>query len=268
MKTSLPGVFSAVKKDGTVYYRASITYKSKHISLGSFANPKEANAAYKEANMIMRGETDNDILSYDPSRNTISFYKWVMLINLRDNGIYCRGPIYLRNRYFEYYLDTKTILRFNADELFYYTNHSIQRRGGHLFVTDYGSQLNILNRYGIPSHAVADRDYYFKNGDPGDFRTGNIVIINPYHGVLSDTSKGRTVYTARIHVNGDMIVGRYDEEIDAAIAYNKAAATLRANGFKINHPENYIEDISDMEYKIRYEKVKISKRIKNARPNQ
>ena len=76
------------------------------------------------------------------------------MINLRDNGIYCRGPIYLRNRYFEYYLDKDTILRFDASELFYYTHHSIQRRGGHLFVADYGSQLNVYARYGIKSFAV------------------------------------------------------------------------------------------------------------------
>ena len=30
------GVFRAVKKDGTVYYRASLTRHGKHISLGSY----------------------------------------------------------------------------------------------------------------------------------------------------------------------------------------------------------------------------------------
>ena len=53
----LPGVFKATKKDGTVYYRASLTYKTKHISLGSFATEEEAAMAYTEANQII----------YDPS---------------------------------------------------------------------------------------------------------------------------------------------------------------------------------------------------------
>ena len=48
-----PGVFSAKKKDGTIYYRSSFTYKSKHISLGSFPTEKEAHKAYLEANSIM-----------------------------------------------------------------------------------------------------------------------------------------------------------------------------------------------------------------------
>ena len=29
------GIFRAVKKDGTVYYRASLTYRGKHIRLGT-----------------------------------------------------------------------------------------------------------------------------------------------------------------------------------------------------------------------------------------
>ncbi|MCR5330642.1 MAG: hypothetical protein K6E62_05590 [Lachnospiraceae bacterium] len=273
---NLPGVFRARKKDGSTYFRASVTYKGKHISLGSFDDENTAHRAYISAGELLgrpnetgigADEADTgDIFSYDTANTPLAFSKWVMLVNLRDNGIYCRGPIYLRTRYFDYYLDPHTILRFDAQELFYYTNHTIQRRGGHLFVSDYGSQLNILNRYGVPSYAVKGRDYYFKNGDEYDFRAGNIVIINKYHGVIGESIKGRQVYTARIHVNGDMIIGRYDEEIDAAIAYNKAAAILRANGFTITYTDNYIEDISETEYKIRYERLRISKHIKNARP--
>ena len=32
----LPGVYQAKKKDDTIYFRSSITYSGKHISLGSF----------------------------------------------------------------------------------------------------------------------------------------------------------------------------------------------------------------------------------------
>lgn len=34
------GVFPARKKNGEVYYRASLTYKRKHISLGSYSDRK------------------------------------------------------------------------------------------------------------------------------------------------------------------------------------------------------------------------------------
>ena len=50
---SLPGAFKAQKKDGTVYYRASVTYKNKHISLGSFAAETDASSAYYEAQKIV-----------------------------------------------------------------------------------------------------------------------------------------------------------------------------------------------------------------------
>ena len=45
MEQNLPGVFTARKKDGTLYYRASITHKKKHISLGSYKTPFMAYAA-------------------------------------------------------------------------------------------------------------------------------------------------------------------------------------------------------------------------------
>lgn len=43
------GVYTAYKKDGTVYYRSSITHKNKHISLGSFSSENEAAVTYNEA---------------------------------------------------------------------------------------------------------------------------------------------------------------------------------------------------------------------------
>lgn len=259
-KKALPaGVFTAVKKDGSVYYRASLTHKSKHISLGSYDTAEAAGMAYETACMLLRG-SGAEIIDYRPSCQ-LPFAKWVALVNLRDNGIYCSGPIYLRNRYFDYYLDQDTVLRFDASELFYYTHHSIQRRGGHLFVADYGSQINILTRYGIHSFAVCDKDYCFKNGDRHDFRSGNIVVMNRYMGVRSETVRGRTTFTTKIHVNGDLVVGHYDNESDAAIAYNKAADVLEAAGVRINFNRNYLEDMSTAEYRIRYEKVRISKHL-------
>lgn len=54
---NLPGVFKAQKKNGDVYYRSSITFHSKHISLGSFDNEEDANAAYNDATAIFKVKT-------------------------------------------------------------------------------------------------------------------------------------------------------------------------------------------------------------------
>ena len=50
----LPGVYTATKKDGTIYYRSSITYQNKHISLGSYASEDTANQAYQKADALLR----------------------------------------------------------------------------------------------------------------------------------------------------------------------------------------------------------------------
>ena len=41
------GVSIATKKDGTVYYRAGLYYKNKHISLGSYADKPQAMPIWK-----------------------------------------------------------------------------------------------------------------------------------------------------------------------------------------------------------------------------
>ena len=62
--------------------------------------------------------------------------------------------------------------------------------------------------------------------------------------------------------NGDLLVGRYENEIEAAIAYNKAASTLLRKGYLKDYPVNYIEELSDSEYRSRYQVVDISDKIK------
>ena len=140
------------------------------------------------------------------------------------------------------------------------------KRGGHLFVADYGMQVTITSRYGIKSHAVEGRDYRFVNGDNTDFRYGNIELLNRYYGVSRVTKKGRTLYLAKIHVNGDYVIGRYSSEIDAAIAYNRAADQLKEWGIGKNYPVNYIEALSEDEYQERYQKLRISGKLRNAVP--
>ena len=259
-----PGVYIAKKKDNTTYYRASITYKSKHISLGSFDTEDKAHEAYLEAGNVI-SNNDISIHSYK-KENLLAFDKWISLINLRDNGMYFRTPIYLHDKFFYYYLSLEDILIFDVDDLFYYSTRKIMKRGGHLFVADYGMQVNILSRYGIKNYAVAGRDYIFKNGIENDYRYSNIEIINHYHGVLQEMKKGIVQYVAKIHVNGDIIIGRYRTENDAAIAYNKAVDILKSKGVDKNFPTNYISEIDVIKYSSIYNKLRISSAILNYQP--
>ena len=281
------GVYKAVRKDGTLYYRASFTYKNKHISLGSFEDEESAHRAYLEAGYIVSrepGDHDDEYVSHayrqavgspsspdgtgrvpeleDYGKNSVlSFDKWVVLINFRDNDMYLKTPIYLKERFFYYYFGPEDYLIFDSDDLFYYSTHSIMRRGGHYFVADFGMQVNIRSRYGIKNFAVEGRDYLFANGDKNDYRSANLIVINRYHGVRKTEQGAKVFYEVKIHVNGDILVGRYDDENTAAVAYNKAADTLKNNGIIKDFPENYIEDLDSAQYKLLYDTVKISDRI-------
>ncbi|MDE6698974.1 MAG: hypothetical protein K2J91_05825, partial [Lachnospiraceae bacterium] len=97
------GVFVAKKKNGEIYYRASFNYKGKHISLGSFVDEDTAHKAYLEA--VMLTNTPSFTIERYTDSNILNFEKWVSIINFRDNGIYFKNPIYLRPKYFEYYID-------------------------------------------------------------------------------------------------------------------------------------------------------------------
>lgn len=225
------GVYTTKRKDGSTYYRVSITIGGRHISLGGYDDISTAGAVYTEAGQIMNSGYGID--DYAMHNFNIPFRKYVVLINYRDNKIYFKTPVYLSKHYFTYYIEETDFLKFSVDDLFYYTTHSIMRRGGHLFVADYGMQVNILSRYGIREHSVCGRDYLFANGDRTDYRYGNIIIINPYHGVFHYIKNGRDYYKVKIHINGDYVVGTYPTAVEAAIAYNKAADILHAAGCTI-----------------------------------
>jgi hypothetical protein len=256
----LPGVYSAKKKNGEEYYRASVTYRGKHISLGSYANEKDASGAYILAGEVLADHSSWTIEGY-PASAALTFHKWVVIINFRDNHIYFKNPIYLRKKYFLYYINQEQCLKFDADDLFYYAHHKILKRGGHLFVSEYGMQVNILSRYGIKNYAVAGRDYLFSNGDDRDFSYHNIEIVNQYHGVTRVIRKGKPVYIAKIHINGDFVIGCYESETEAAIAYNKAALLIKNNGNLKNFPQNFIEGIDEIAYASAFQKLRISKKL-------
>ena len=257
----LPGVSLAKQKNGTVYYRAGIQFSGKHISLGSFCTEQEAHEAYLEAAAILHDTSVT--LNHPHLLKLLSHEKFVVLLNFRDNRLYFRNPIYLRKGYFSYFLSETLELKFDIDDLFYYASHKIQKRQGHLFVSDYGMQYSILSRYGIRPYAVAGRDYQFANGDSTDFRYANIIVINRFHGVFRHTVKGKVRYRAVIHINGMYLIGTYSTEEKAAVAYNKAADLAKNAGIKKNFPENYVEAFSPREYAEDYTKIKISARYQD-----
>lgn len=269
--TKLPeGVYKAEKKDGTIYYRSSITYSRKHISLGSFSSPIEAHDAYLEASSIIRPQNSTiPLLEISDYKDThiLSFEKWVCLINFRDNHIYFSTPIFIRPKFFYYYLAPTIVLKFDSDDLFYFSSHKIMKRGGHYFVADFGMQVNILGRFGIKNYAVINRDYRFINGDTTDFRRENLEIYNQFHGVILHKKGDVTRYRARIHINGNYIIGTYNTMIEAAIAYNKAIDILLKAGIHRKYTPNYIEGLSPSAYADIYTKVSVSKKLYSISPN-
>lgn len=260
----LAGVYPTKKKDGTLYYRASMTHKGKHISLGSYPSMEDAHTAYLEACSLLKPDSmpPLSITDYGAKHYKLLFEKWVSLVNLRDNGIYFSTPIYMRKNYFEYHLSPDFIFKFDLDDLFYYSSHKIMQRNGHFFVADYGMQYNIMNRYGIKNYAVCGRDYLFVNGDATDMRYENIQILNTYHGVTRMEKNGKLYFQARIHIRGSYLIGTYETSTEAAIAYNKAIDILKKNGVTKNYTPNYIENLSAKVYADIYSELEISDKIK------
>jgi len=256
----LQGVYKAAKKNGTVYYRSSITCRGRHISLGSFSTETDAHNAYLEAARLL---TDSSVTIDNISFSSylLHFEKLVLLLNFRDNNMYIKNPIYLMRHYFNYYLTPTEIYKFDTDDLFYFSEHKLLRRGGHLYVNDYGMQVTILSRYGIRNYAVPGKDYTFANQDPYDLRYSNIININPYHGVRQTAKGGIITYRTSIHINGDYQIGSYQTLPEAAIAYNKATDLARSHGINKNFQTNYLAELSGDAYARLYEQVTVSEKF-------
>ncbi len=254
-----PGVYKTKKKDGSSYFRASLTCKRKHISLGSYLTEHEAEMAYKEGNAIL-SDTSITIEDYNSKILTLNPEKAVSLLNLRDNGTYIKTPIYLRQGYFSYFIKGKNELKFSNDDLFYYSMHAILVHDGHYYVNDYGMQYAILDRFGIRPYAVKGRDFLFANGDETDFRYENIIVINRFHGVRRIETNGVIRYEVRIKINGEFLIGRFRTEERAAIAYNKAADIAVKSGIKKKFPQNYITELSAKEYADIYTDISMPKK--------
>lgn len=260
----LPGVYIDTKKNGEKNYRASITLDGKHISLGSYDNEIQASAAYSLAFEILN-DKKHSLYNYSESY-PIKFDKYISLINLRENKLYFSNPIFIRKRFFSYFYSPFEELKFDMDDLFFFSQHKIMCRGNHYFVSEYGMQTSVRERFGIKSFAVEGRDFIFVNSDSLDFRRENIKLINNYYGVTVEEKKLKRIYKATIHIKSNYVIGKYKTEEAAAIAYNKAVDILTSNGFDRNFFQNYIEGISNREYAEIYSSVKISDTILNLKP--
>ena len=254
------GIYRTQLKDGSPSYRVSFYHEKKHIAIGSYPSGKEAQDALDEA---LRFYDDSSITIDNFSTHLffISPDKAVSILNHRDNGVYFRTPIYLMNGYFLYFLKGKGALKFDNDDLFYYSTHRILIHDGHLYVNDYGSQYSLFQRYGIRNYAVRGTDYEFANGDPLDLRYENVIVKNPYNGVRETTVNGLTRYEARIHVRGYYLLGTFRTVQQAAVAYNKAVDFLQSHGSKKNYVKNYITDLSAEEYQEYYDKIQLPEKF-------
>ena len=77
--------------------------------------------------------------------------------------------------------------------------------------------------------------------------------------------KGLTRYQVKIHVKGNVNVGTYDTEMEAAIAYNKAIDLLKKAGIDKAYSPNYMEGISPDVYADLYRSIQVSSRLYNFR---
>ena len=104
------------------------------------------------------------------------------------------------------------------------------------------------------------------SGSEGRDPLEDIEIINRFHGVSHMEQDGKEYFEVKIHWNGDFLVGRYADETEAAVAYNKAASTLIQKGYIKEYPINYIEELDGDEYHRIYKSVSISERIRSLTP--
>ena len=102
-----------------------------------------------------------------------------------------------------------------------------------------------------------------------DFQKGDLLAGSIHHTFIGFSPQygGKYIYffeedqARKLLDDNREFLSRIDE-IEAAIAYNKAASTLLRKGYLKDYPVNYIEELSDSEYRSRYQVVDISDKIK------
>lgn len=243
--------------NGKTQYKLYFVFESNKIYLGAYPSMETAEKALEEAKVLMDAPKGPPCFK----DTTLNYKKIVCLCNLRDHKKYMKNPIYLCGTYFHYYLSKDCILVFDSKDLFYFSTYRIYKRGNYLYTQDSISQQNILLRFGIPNHSVMNKDYFFKNGNPYDFRAENLVVVNSYKGVKQKTKNHKTIYIAYIHTHTNLIIGHYESEIEAAIAYNKAIDLLRQQNLYHDYTYNTIPYITKVEYQALYDGIRISPRL-------
>lgn len=249
-----------ISKGDVTTYKVYLLYSKKKIYLGSYDCHAKASRALEEANHIMNAPFGH----LDFTTSVIDYKKIITLCNFRDHKVYIKNPIYLKDKYFYYYLSKDIILTFDMKDLLFFSTYKICKRGNYLYIQDSISQQSLLNRFGILSHSISGKDYLFKNGNAYDFRRDNIEIINTYKGVTKKVKNQETFYTASIYTDKPILLGYYSSEIEAAIAYNKAIDFLMANSSNCrNYIPNDIPFLTKAEYDAIYDHLKLSPRLKN-----
>lgn len=252
-------IYPNVKGDHTTY-KVYFLYEKKKIYLGLYASHEDAQLALKQALEIMQAPFGN----LDFMHSIIDYKKIISLCNFRDHKVYIKNPIYLMNHYFYYYLSKDIILTFDMKDLLFFSTYKINKRGNYLYTQDSISQQSLLNRFGILNHSVPGKDYIFKNGNPYDFRRENLEIINSYKGVSKKVKDDKTFYVASIYTTQPLVLGHYDSEIEAAIAYNKAIDFLTTTYSSCrDYIPNTIPFLTKAEYHAIYDRIKLSPRLKN-----
>jgi hypothetical protein len=245
-------IYPVNKKSG-IEYQLYYRYKNRRLYLGTYKTFELASLAFLQAKDL----TSSNLLIDSIAELTLPFNKAVSLINFRDNGVLFKNPIYVCGDYFKYYYSRDIVFLFDNKHLFFFSTNKIAIRGNYIYTQDGITQKNILHRFGIPSHSVAGKDYIFKNNNPYDFRKSNLHIINRYLGVTYTTKNGNPVYVAKIFLNKSIVVGHYTSEVEAAIAYNKAADLLEKHT-QADYLRNEIPYLTKAEYNALYESISLS----------
>ena len=113
-----------------------------------------------------------------------------------------------------------------------------------------GGNIKIGNNVKINSNLIIEEMDITPNSI---LEIGGNLTYNSYIHMRDDTSK--------LIVNGDFIVGRYNTEARAAIAYNKAVDIVKKQGYDKNYDFNYIEGLSPAQYAQMYSECSISDKL-------
>ncbi|OON96469.1 MAG: hypothetical protein ATN36_00750 [Epulopiscium sp. Nele67-Bin005] len=238
----------------TPKYKTYFTFNKKRFYLGSFNSKDEATQAAQEAYQI----THSNINLEKTNCEALPFNKVVILINFRDNGTYFNNPIYVRDNHFSYFINNEVELLFDMIHLFFFSTHKIYQRNQLFYTQHKFTQLSILNRLGIIPSSKVNKDYFFINGNIYDFRKDNLKIIKNYFGVSTLQKDEKTYYRTTISMPNTVVVGTYESEIQAAIAYNKALIFLKEKGVETKAKENNIPYLTKKEYDALYHQVELS----------